>query len=197
MRRTVLLVAALSTGLVAHRAARADDTVSNDTLVGGVQAGISASSWIGETDDTTHLGAVLGGFARYRFTPQLSAQAELAMHDMGADFETDAGANVDEALLDLELPLLGRFDLALSPMLTLHGVAGVAPALLMDSKQTPREDMRAFDLQAQGGVGTDIQVTKARAVSAELRASFGLLDAADDDRKARTLAVSILAGVTL
>ncbi|HUS67296.1 MAG TPA: outer membrane beta-barrel protein [Kofleriaceae bacterium] len=196
MRRTVLLAAALSTGMAA-RAARADDTVSSDTLVGGVQAGISASSWIGETDDTTHLGALLGGFARYRFTPQLSAQVELAMHDAGADFETDAGSSVDEALLYLELPLLGRFDLALSPMLSLHGVAGVAPALLMDSKQTPRDEMRAFDLQAHGGVGVDIQVTRARAVSADLRASFGMLDAADDDRKARTLAVTLLAGVTL
>ena len=195
MPSRVLLLAALLTA--AHGAAHADNTMSGQTVQGGVQAGISASNWIGESDDTTHLGAVLGGFGRYRFAPQLSAQAELVMHDMGADFESEGGMDLNEALLYLELPLLGRFDLALSPMLSLHAVAGVAPALLVDSKRTPRDDMRAFDLQAHGGLGTDIQVTKARTVSAELRATFGMLDAADDDRKARGMAVSLLAGVTL
>jgi hypothetical protein len=195
--RTALLAAALMTTLGTHGAALADDTLSSDTLVGGVHGGVSASSWIGETKDTTHLGAVLGGFARYRLAPQLSVQAELAMHDKGADFESEGGTAINEALLYLELPLLGRFDLPLTRKLNLHAVAGFAPALLMDSKLTRREELRPYDLQAHGGLGTDIQVTGERAVSAELRASFGLLDATDDARKARALAVSLLAGVTL
>jgi hypothetical protein len=194
-----VLLATLVLWLAIHapRAARADDVVSSGALVGGVQAGISASSWVGTKKDTVHLGALLGGFARYRFTPQLSAQVELAMQDKGADFEGQSGDSIDEALLYLELPLLGRYDLALTPTLGMHGLVGFAPAYLMDSKQTPREDLRSFDIAAHAGVGTDIQVTKARSVSIDLRASMGLLDAADDARKAKVLAFALLAGVTL
>lgn len=191
------LTAVLVSFLAASGSARADDVVSDGDLVGGVQAGISASSWVGTPKDSMHLGALLGGFARYRFTPALSVQVELAMQDKGADFQTEGGTDANEALLYLELPLLGRFDLPLTPVLALHAVAGPAPALLIDSKLTPRDEMRAFDIAAHGGAGVDIQVTSARAVSVDLRGSIGLFDAADDPRKARVLAVALLAGVTL
>src|SRR5436190_21555979 len=97
----VLLGLALALALLAAPRAAAAQSMEEGApaprpLTGGVQAGVAASSWIGTPHDSTHLGATLGGFARYRLAPMLSLQVELAMIDKGADFEAVAGTKADE-----------------------------------------------------------------------------------------------------
>src|SRR5678816_2755299 len=136
MSRTSLAVvlALLAAPRVAAAQSMEEGAPAPSPLTGGVQAGVAASSWIGTPHDSTHLGATLGGFARYRLAPMpmLSLQVELAMIDKGADFDAVAGTKADEALIYLELPILARIDLDLTPSLALHGVAGPGVALLVD-----------------------------------------------------------------
>lgn len=192
-RLAILCAVALS---LAANAAEAQPVSSERALVGGVEVGVGASEWVGTKKDSLHLGALLGGFAVYHVRGPLSAQAELLMVDKGANFEDVAMEDANEALLYLELPLLARYDLALTDCVSLHGMAGPGVAVLVDSKRTPREDMRKLDFTVTADVGADFE-TRKHHVSVDLRFGAGLVDSTDDARKGRAMVVSLLGGVTL
>jgi hypothetical protein len=177
--------------------ARGQAATMEEPLAAGLHAGIGASRWLGTAGDSVHLGGALGAFVTYRLTPALALQVELSMLDKGAGFVDASGGDASEALLYLELPVLARFDLPLTELASLYGVAGPGAALLVDSKRTPRADLRPVDLTAAAGIGIDLY-TPRHHLSFDLRATAGLLDAASSDpRSARSLLILLLAGVTL
>lgn len=177
--------------------ARAQSTSCQHPIAGGVQGGVSASTWAGADDASVHLGALLGGFATFHLMDRLALQVELSLSDKGADLEDASGEKVKEALLYLEAPVLARYDLPLSGPLTLHGVAGPGLAYLTDSKRTPRDDLRPIDLTVTAGVGADL-AAPSHHVSLDLRFGVGVVDVVEDGaRKARAMVVTVLGGVTL
>ena len=183
--------------VAAPRPASAQAATLEEPLAGGVHAGAGASMWLGAAGDSAHLGAALGGFVTYPLTAALAVQGELSLVDTGADFEDAAGADRREALLYLDLPALARYDLPLTELASLYGVAGPGLALLIDSKLTPRRELRPVDLTATAGIGIDLY-TPRHHVSFDLRGRLGLLDAVDDERRtARSLLFLVLAGITL
>jgi hypothetical protein len=177
-------------------AARAQSTSPEDPVAGGVRLGVTVSSWVGSGDAEPHLGMALAGFVGVRLTRALALQPELVLHDKGADFVDAAGQAADEALLFLEPTALVRYDVPLGELVSLYGVAGPGLALLMDSKRTPREELRAFDLTVNGGLGVDLY-TPRRYVSVDLRGGIGVLDLTDGGRRARAWVVELFAGVEL
>ena len=194
------LAIAIAALVTAPGAARGQAATLEEPLAGGLHAGAGASRWLGTPDGSTHLGAALGAFVTYRLTAAWAVQVELSMIDKGADLVDVTGADASEALLYLELPVLARYDLPLTPLtelVSLHGVVGPGLALLIDSRRTPRGQLRPVDLTATAGLGVDLY-TPRHVVSIDLRAGLGALDAASGDgRTAHHLLFLLLAGVTL
>jgi hypothetical protein len=191
--RIGLAMLALSAAPVA---ASAQSTSLAAPLAGGIRAGAAVSSWIGSGDATPHLGMALGGFVSIRLTPAFALQPELLLHDKGADFRDASGEAADEALLFAESMLLARLDRPLGELVSLYGVAGPGLAVLVDSKRTPREELRPIDLTLTVGAGVDLYTAK-HYVSVDARGGLGLLDLRDDDRRARAWVAELLVGVTL
>ena len=173
----------------------AQSTTGEDRVAGGVKAGVNGSAWVGRSSDL-HLGLALGGFVDYRVQGAWAVQAELAMVDKGADFTGPTGETEDEALIYLELPVFGRYDIPLTELATLYGLAGPGVALLVDSKRTRRGDLRRVDVTGAAGIGVDLY-TPQHYISVELRASMGVLDILDDRRRARNFMTGVWVGVTL
>jgi hypothetical protein len=190
------LLVALAVVAASPSAASAQSTSVAKPVAGGVRAGAAMSSWIGSGDAKPHLGMALGGFVSVRMTPALALQPELVLHDKGADFRDASGEAADEALLFAEAMLLGRVDRPLGELASLYGVAGPGLALLVDSKRTPREEMRPIDLTFTIGAGVDLY-TEHHYVSVDARGGIGALDLRDDDRRARAWVGELLVGVTL
>jgi hypothetical protein len=192
MRLVVLAVLAVALPAVA----RAQSTTPEEPVAGGVRVGATVSSWIGSGDASPHLGMALAAFVSVRLTPRLALQPELVVHDKGADFTDASGAAADEALLFFEPTALVRYDVPLTELASLYGVAGPALALLADSKRTPRQELRRVDVTLNVGLGIDLY-TPRHYVSFDLRGGLGLLDLRQDARRARAWTIDLLAGVTL
>jgi hypothetical protein len=191
MHRAVLVLV----GLV-PATALAQSTTEGDPVAGGVRIGATMSSWIGSGDASPHLGLALAGFVSLRVTPRFAVQPELLIQDKGADFLDPSGEPADEALVFVEPLVLARYDRPLTELASLYGVAGPGLAILVDSKRTPREDLRAIDLVMHAGIGVDLY-TPRHYVSFDLRGGLGLLDLRSDDRRARAWSLDLMAGVTL
>jgi hypothetical protein len=183
--------------LALARPAAAQSISAEVPVVGGVRAGVAMSSWIGTGEASPHLGLALGGFVALRLTPRLALQPELLLHDRGADFTDPSGAAADEALLYAEPLALVRVDRPLGELVALVAVAGPGLALLVDSKRTPRDELRAFDVTLHAGVGLELY-TPSRWFTVDLRGGLGARDLLEDDRRrARAWSLELLGGVTL
>lgn len=169
-------------------------------LSGGVKGGVNASTLGGNgfSDPSVHLGMSLGGFVVHPIASGFSLQGELLMTDRGADLEDVIGKSIDEALLFLELPILGRYDLALASSISAYGLLGIAPGYVIDSKTSEREDLSRFDLTSMLGAGANFDLGN-HSITVELRAAIGLLNQLDreDGGTARTRSLAFYAGVTL
>jgi hypothetical protein len=164
----------------------------------GTQTGRGAR--IGAIDDKlVHQGIALGGFATYRFAGGLAVQPELYLFEKGVDFDNPSRMRPQiEGLIYLELPVMGRYDLPLSDMFHLYGLAGPSIGYLVDSKLRDKSELKSFDFGVQAAIGADVKLGSHLA-AIEVRAGQGFLQTLDleiNQGKAHNRFIAFLLGFT-
>jgi opacity protein-like surface antigen len=180
-----------------ERTVEAPAATSGGKIRGGFKGGVGGGTWLQADGAKTHLGLALGAFMVIPLADPLSLQPELLMMEKGADFIV-LDMDADEGLLYVELLVPARYDVSLSDSLSLFGFAGPALSYAIDSKLSPKSDLRRWDVSVTGGVGVDVDLAK-HDILVDLRVDAGLLNQLDrpGGDKARNLTLALMAGVTL
>jgi len=194
----VMIVVAALSGL--SGSARAEDIGNDRPFYYGVKVGVNATTLFGNgaDDSSVHLSLGLGAFYAHELFDKFRLAPEFLMTEKGADFEDLSGNDADQGFLYLQLPILARYDLPLSEMVSFYGFGGPAAAYVIDSKRMPKTDLSRFDISTIAGLGVDINPGSHR-ILVDVRGEIGLLNQLDrpDGRSARNLGISLFAGVSM
>ncbi len=186
-------VLALSAGVV-----RAEQAAPLDSY--GVKVGVNATTLAGSgaDDPSVHLSLGLGAFYNRELIPELRIAAELLMTEKGADFQDVTGGDANEGFLYLQLPVFARYDLPLASRVRVFGFGGPAAGYVIDSKLTPKKDLKRFDVSAIAGAGVEIDPGSHR-ITVDVRAEVGFLNQLDREEGgiARNRGLSLFAGVSM
>lgn len=180
--KLVLTTLSLSLFLVANSALAQIPYVGQ--LQYGVKAGINAA-WLTEDfpENQPRLGIGAGIAVRYHISPSLAIQGEAQFSQKGEKLEGNIPGFgvVEEIQLDyIEIPVLARYAVPLSPLMTAGVFAGPSVGFPINSKL--KTDNDSFDIDNAStdfglNVGVDIG---SGPFSVDGRFNFGLTDIADD-----------------
>lgn len=195
----VFLAIGPATAVAEDVAAPAEDpTQVSGTWVNGVKGGASFATLSGDSlDDVgTHLGANVGYFFSYRIGNGIAIQPEVFITEKGASDAVlaETGRNADIIATYLELPVFGRYNLALAGDFKPYGYLGPVLSYNIDARRMVNTDgidfddrITNFDVGFAVGAGVDWNLGKETGLTLDARYSMGFLNIIDEDNNDASL----------
>lgn len=193
----------------AATAPAADATQVSGTWVNGVKGGANWGTLGGDTTDAvgTHVGANVGYFFSYRLGMGLAIQPEVLVSEKGAPdaIFNESGRNADIIATYIDVPVLGRYNLALAGDFKPYGYLGPVLSYNIDARRMVNTDgidfedqIKDYDFGVTVGAGCDWNLGEKTGVTLDARFSMGLLnilDQPDSDVSVKHRVISVMFGI--
>ena len=154
-----------------------------------------------------HLGANIGYFFSYRIGNGIAIQPEVFITEKGASDAVfaESGRNADIIATYLEVPVFGRYNLALAGDFKPYGYLGPVFSYNIDARRMVATDgvdfedrIKDFDVGVAVGAGVDWNLGKKTGLTADARFSQGFLNIVgepDSNAKIRHRVISVMFGI--